>query len=136
MPSLPVPQIPRFARDFSSGLQTPAMQLKMERETGIEPATNSLEGCDSTTELLPHSYCCLPRNLAWGLGPGLKRAPGDSIWKAVTLLPSYSPALPRSRLPAALPRQKPPIRFPSRFLEPMTRIELVTSPLPRECSTN
>jgi hypothetical protein len=27
----------------------------MERETGIEPATNSLEGCDSTIELLPHS---------------------------------------------------------------------------------
>ena len=27
----------------------------MERETGIEPATNSLEGCDSTTELLPRS---------------------------------------------------------------------------------
>ena len=27
--------------------------LKMERETGIEPATNSLEGCDSTIELLP-----------------------------------------------------------------------------------
>src|SRR5947208_15466856 len=25
----------------------------MERETGIEPATNSLEGCDSTTEFLP-----------------------------------------------------------------------------------
>ena len=25
----------------------------MERETGFEPATNSLEGCDSTTELLP-----------------------------------------------------------------------------------
>ena len=28
-------------------------QENMERETGIEPATNSLEGCDSTTELLP-----------------------------------------------------------------------------------
>src|SRR5262249_19410449 len=28
---------------------------KLERETGIEPATNSLEGCDSTTELLPPS---------------------------------------------------------------------------------
>ena len=27
----------------------------LERETGIEPATNSLEGCDSTTELLPRS---------------------------------------------------------------------------------
>src|SRR5688500_12894532 len=25
----------------------------MERETGIEHATNSLEGCDTTTELLP-----------------------------------------------------------------------------------
>ena len=27
--------------------------VRMERETGIEPATNSLEGCDSTIELLP-----------------------------------------------------------------------------------
>ena len=26
---------------------------QLERETGIEPATNSLEGCDSTIELLP-----------------------------------------------------------------------------------
>src|SRR5579872_7043655 len=30
-----------------------AMSQFLERETGIEPATNSLEGCDSTTELLP-----------------------------------------------------------------------------------
>ncbi len=50
----------------------------MERETGIEPATNSLEGCDSTTELLPQLqgagskgtgsrefliYCLLPYSL-------------------------------------------------------------------------
>ena len=28
-------------------------ERRWERETGIEPATNSLEGCDSTTELLP-----------------------------------------------------------------------------------
>jgi hypothetical protein len=28
-------------------------RARMERETGIEPATNSLEGCDSTIELLP-----------------------------------------------------------------------------------
>jgi hypothetical protein len=27
----------------------------LERETGLEPATNSLEGYDSTTELLPLS---------------------------------------------------------------------------------
>ena len=32
----------------------------MERETGIEPATNSLEGCDSTTELLPPSASAYP----------------------------------------------------------------------------
>ena len=30
-----------------------AGERNLERETGIEPATNSLEGCDSTTELLP-----------------------------------------------------------------------------------
>ena len=29
------------------------IERELERETGIEPATNSLEGCDSTTELLP-----------------------------------------------------------------------------------
>ena len=30
-----------------------AKERRMERETGFEPATNSLEGCDSTPELLP-----------------------------------------------------------------------------------
>ncbi len=29
------------------------MLTHLERETGFEPATNSLEGYDSTTELLP-----------------------------------------------------------------------------------
>src|SRR6478752_38081 len=33
----------------------PVKAQSLERETGIEPATNSLEGCDSTTELLPPS---------------------------------------------------------------------------------
>ena len=32
------------------------LRQRLERETGIEPATNSLEGCDSTTELLPPSF--------------------------------------------------------------------------------
>jgi putative membrane protein len=38
---------------------------KVERETGIGPATNSLEGCDSTTELLPliASILAVPRAL-------------------------------------------------------------------------
>ena len=34
-------------------------ERRLERETGIEPATNSLEGCDSTTELLPPTARCL-----------------------------------------------------------------------------
>ncbi len=36
---------------------------RMERETGIEPATNSLEGCDSTTELLPPAGSPTPPRL-------------------------------------------------------------------------
>ena len=35
----------------------PRRRERMERETGIEPATNSLEGCDSTIELLPPETC-------------------------------------------------------------------------------
>jgi hypothetical protein len=75
---------------------TPAKRLNLERETGIEPATNSLEGCDSTTELLP------PFNLRAFRGPSLPlriSAAGSrsahacfnaSTWKAVTLPLSYS----------------------------------------------
>src|SRR5215472_18253166 len=33
-----------------------AAYKNLERETGIEPATNSLEGCDSTIELLPPGF--------------------------------------------------------------------------------
>src|SRR4029450_5709882 len=43
---------PKLARD--------PRERRMERETGIEPATNSLEGCDSTTELLPPSRSRFP----------------------------------------------------------------------------
>ena len=43
----------------------------MERETGIEPATNSLEGCDSTIELLPRS---LFRNELRRFGPDTAKA--------------------------------------------------------------
>jgi hypothetical protein len=65
----------------------------LERETGIEPATNSLEGCDSTTELLP--LPCLPRSLAsLGISPAgsrfAHRPHNGSTWKAVTLPLSYS----------------------------------------------
>jgi hypothetical protein len=75
----------------------------MERETGIEPATNSLEGCDSTTELLP------PVN--------------RYQLSAVSSKPN--------------PQQQTDFFLRTfKSLEPMIRIELMTSPLPRECSTN
>src|SRR5262245_59026110 len=47
-------------------LRPPDRERSLERETGIEPATNSLEGCDSTTELLPptRSPTSLPRATA------------------------------------------------------------------------
>ena len=50
---------------------------KLERETGIEPATNSLEGCDSTTELLPPSSTargCAPNPRPVLAGTPLPRA--------------------------------------------------------------
>ena len=34
----------------------PISPVRVERETGFEPATNSLEGCDSTPELLPRFF--------------------------------------------------------------------------------
>jgi hypothetical protein len=37
----------------------------LERETGIGPATNSLEGCDSTTELLPLTNIFYPTCRYW-----------------------------------------------------------------------
>ena len=41
--------------DFSRSLE---VIEKMERETGIEPATSSLGSWHSTTELLPLTGCC------------------------------------------------------------------------------
>ena len=42
-------------------------RTRMERETGFEPATNSLEGCDSTPELLPHDFDRLARVQWWAV---------------------------------------------------------------------
>src|SRR5438034_6796445 len=46
----------------------------LERETGIEPATNSLEGCDSTTELLPPFVPLSYIHRGPSLGSGFRRA--------------------------------------------------------------
>src|SRR5208282_441270 len=45
--------IDRYRRLFKCRHRVRYNPENLERETGIEPATNSLEGCDSTTELLP-----------------------------------------------------------------------------------
>ncbi len=51
-------------------------QKTLERETGIEPATNSLEGCDSTTELLP---LFKPSHQLSAVSPQLKSWPRPPI---------------------------------------------------------
>src|SRR6186713_2333330 len=66
-PAVPRPQplgLPSVAASAASA------RRRMERETGIEPATNSLEGCDSTTELLPPSLTArYARNFGWQARP-------------------------------------------------------------------
>ncbi len=47
-------EVPRSRGVLLRDLATSQLRdRKLERETGFEPATNSLEGCDSTPELLP-----------------------------------------------------------------------------------
>lgn len=52
----------RFLRFLAAPAARPGSPFRprpgdgVERETGFEPATNSLEGCDSTTELLPREH--------------------------------------------------------------------------------
>ena len=72
----------------------------MERETGIEPATNSLEGCDSTTELLPPF-------------DSLRRSPLDA---ALRLATSNLLAACRQRNSAnlLLPARQPSHAYPAR----------------------
>src|SRR3984885_2411007 len=45
--------IPRAPPTLLRSAGAGSRSKSLERETGIGPATNSLEGCDSTTELLP-----------------------------------------------------------------------------------
>ena len=60
----------------SEARQAQIRERRMERETGIEPATNSLEGCDSTTELLPPTFAnrSLRSQLRWASPPHSPRS--------------------------------------------------------------
>src|SRR5207253_527819 len=100
----------------------------MERETGIEPATNSLEGCDSTTELLPPCRApgfadSSPRPIGRSVGTSraqsfkpITRLLDDPITKSSLLVAreGLEPSKPLGRqiysllrLTASLPRQLP-----------------------------
>src|SRR3954469_21053275 len=61
----------------------------MERETGIEPATNSLEGCDSTTELLP------PTRLTCSLSPRAGGSPRRVVLYSLARHPGWPAAAAR-----------------------------------------
>jgi hypothetical protein len=67
----------------------------MERETGIEPATNSLEGCDSTTELLPPTRLASFLLRRFGVAGPRLRSPQDH--PASPGLPSRSSRRSRER---------------------------------------
>jgi hypothetical protein len=75
----------------------------MERETGIEPATNSLEGCDSTTELLPPSR-------------SLTRLPSSARSFALRRLPEGVNGLPYWRSPIVLSDNRTPESPPDSHL--------------------
>jgi hypothetical protein len=87
----------------------------MERETGIEPATNSLEGCDSTTELLPPSFTHFALNFG-------EASPLCSLLRSELRRGKPAFRFPRSlafslrlyrcwpRLPSGLPGRSPPRR--------------------------
>ena len=71
----------------------------LERETGIEPATNSLEGCDSTTELLPPALIARSARNFGGASPLFSVSPLRSQLRRA----SPRPTLLRSQ-PAAASR--------------------------------
>ncbi len=75
---------------------------RLERETGIEPATNSLEGCDSTTELLP------PSRLASSLP---RRFGGQARLVALTTPRHFSRFHVRARAPVDKSTGKPAVSF-------------------------
>ena len=92
----------------------------MERETGIEPATNSLEGCDSTTELLPpsRSLTRLPSSARF-----LALRAGKPALFLLPLLPTYSSRRgAKRRLPPN--KQRHQLSFARRRLSRAGRVQV------------
>jgi hypothetical protein len=105
-----------------SGLPSEAASAwgRMERETGIEPATNSLEGCDSTTELLPPS--CSPLTLA---RTSARQSP-PSYSRAARTRPAFQARSPRSRF-----AQFPAAAQPDWLAEPKPAARAIQAPISR-----
>ncbi len=84
----------------------------MERETGIEPATNSLEGCDSTTELLPPGLAMQILELMMGLEPMTSPLPRECSTTELhqPLQPTFQSYRERSR-PSMTRKAKNPNRI-------------------------
>ena len=127
----------------------------MERETGIEPATNSLEGCDSTIELLPPAREVREENrnsklgaICHGIfefrfsapsgGQGRVRTSVDRMGRQIysLLLLTAQPPV-RNWFPCGLAKTGTPFRsvFESRWFEPSSsslRLDAGTPPFPRK----
>ncbi len=86
-----------FRPDTTHEVPGTACVRSLERETGIEPATNSLEGCDSTTELLP-PISIQPQ--AQRRAPSLPAASADKPPPAFLHLPHRRAAPRKARLAA------------------------------------
>ena len=128
----------------------------MEREAGIEPATNSLEGCDSTIELLPRRARSARgenrnsklRGICHAIfeyrfsapsgGQGRVRTSVDRMGRQIysLLLLTAQPPV-RNWFPCALARAGTPFRsvFGFRWFEPSSsslRLDAGTPPFPRK----
>src|SRR5271157_901100 len=123
----------------------------LERETGIEPATNSLEGCDSTTELLPPNFVSSLRDsilyfrsypglTPWanfssapaGLGPSEFAQPTELT--APSILAPAPPVLPVARVMIELPARRQAANGKHRQNCQRRQLELLVSD--RRCRQN
>ena len=101
----------------------------MERETGIEPATNSLEGCDSTTELLPPT----PAYALASLIASARQARDSSLPTPAFAYRFGRGRLAGSRPPSAYSEPHLVISLPSRSSACRAEVSLPSrSPPPRE----
>ena len=136
-PHRPISRIPLARHRSRSRTRIP----RFASDSGILRALSAAEAPDQSRSSVPQTRFflnldhCLARKLTVISHPESKiwsgrreSNPRPTAWKAVTLPLSYSRST-RCQLSAVSSQRKP-------SMEPMTRIELVTSPLPRECSTN